>query len=594
MWADDLALAYRCEEATDITSSMQEITSQVFSACLKHGLIPNLKAGKTELLVAPKGSGSRQVRIDLFNGKEPKLQIPNVPDNFREVRLISQYRHLGTRIHVGTKLMAEVKSRMGQAWTAYKKMRRQIFHNRLLSLQKRVGLFRSMIMPIFEYNLGTWGPLQAGEFKYFSKRLNSFYRSLVRADVHECELRLWNQDRVRAYLQLPSPGELLHGARLRYALSLYRSPPDTLWTLVGCERKWYMQLVEAQDWFYQQLRGYGPDRSGHQWKPNLHDWRLQNGRSMSSWIRKAEEVAQLNHKKWVDWREWHFEMLQEMIEGGLQMRMPWPDVPQQKGNKQEACLRCKKAFPNKAAWSVHAFKVHNRLNKARALVRGSRCDACEKEYYTSTKLQTHLCNSRRCYDKLLLAGRVYNDVVPGKNNTREQKAPDLMVPPQRSEGPRASDLDHELRVEANNYDEELAESITDALLALPTSTSIEGCVEAIRTAVADSVICFGDVRKTIFYMKDNYDKEEMDPGWNIHHGRLGVAFELAARRLRLDWFFDKEELMEDPEDQEIRDSAAQYATTGRSAVGWHFPEHYWTGPPEIPLILTCFPAFVQW
>ena len=276
VWADDLAIAYRSADSSSIAQAMQTIVGDIFRECLRHGMVPNLKKGKTEVLIVPKGPGSKKVKTDLFGIRDPHLAIPDVPEDFQSVRLISQYRHLGTKVHVGTKLMVEIKARMGQAWTTYRKMRRQIFQNRLLGLQRRISLFRSLIMPIFEYNLGTWGPLQQGEFQYFAKRLHSFYRGLVRAEVQESELRLWNNDRVRAFLQLPSPQELLHGSRLRYSLSLYGSAPATLWTLIGCEGRWLSCWREAQLWFLDQLRGYGPDKNGNDWRPDLHSWGLQN------------------------------------------------------------------------------------------------------------------------------------------------------------------------------------------------------------------------------------------------------------------------------------------------------------------------------
>ena len=578
VWADDLAMAYRCADSRNIEWAMKEITEKVFTECLKHGLVPNLKKGKTEILIIPKGPGSRQVRIDLFGQSDPVVRIPSVPEEFATVRLIAQYRHLGTKIHVGTKLMPEIKSRMGRAWTTFRRMRRQIFQNRLLDLKRRIALFRSMIMSIFEYNLGTWGPLSKGEFRYFSKRLFSFYRGLARAEVHETELRLWNQDRVRALLQLPSPQELLHGARLRYSLSLYGAAPDTLWTLVGCEGKWNGALVEAQGWFLQQLRGYGPDRNGHEWKPDLHQWGLNAGKSMRSWIRKAHEVAQLNHRKWVEWREWHFNIMLDMIEDGVQMEMPWPDNQDDTEEKSEACLRCGKTFPNKAAWAVHAFKAHGRLNRARGLVGGSRCDACSKEFHTTTKLQIHLCNSRRCYDKLILAGCTYATVLPGKNNTREQKQQELTVPPQRSEGPQIQELQHDLQVRGGDFDDSLAETITDAIMGLTSEASLDECVEAIRGALQTSINSFSEVKKTLVFVRDHFDKEEFDPGWPMSYGRLGTALELAVRRCTLTWFFHEDDLLCDPDDQAIRNAAANYATSQRAAARWKYGRDFWSLP----------------
>ena len=97
IWADDLALAYRCEHAGSLEVALQRITSIVFQECSRHGLVPNLKKGKTEVLAIPKGPGCRAVRASLFNVAEPKLMVPGVPEELAEVRLVSGYKHLGTR-----------------------------------------------------------------------------------------------------------------------------------------------------------------------------------------------------------------------------------------------------------------------------------------------------------------------------------------------------------------------------------------------------------------------------------------------------------------------------------------------------------------
>lgn len=228
IWADDLALALRCSHAGSLPGALQQITSIVFQECSRHGLVPNLKKGKTEILAIPKGPGCRSVRAELFKVQEPKIVIPDVSEELAEVRLVSCYKHLGARIHIGLRHMQEIKCRMGHAWSVFKKYRRQLFQNRRLQLHRRRFLFRSMVMSVFMYNVGTWGSLLKSEFRYFEKRLHSLYRGLARGDIPEVVLRLWSNERVRAFVQLPSAQEILHGARLRYSVSLYSSGPRTL------------------------------------------------------------------------------------------------------------------------------------------------------------------------------------------------------------------------------------------------------------------------------------------------------------------------------------------------------------------------------
>ena len=568
VWADDLALAYRCGQAEKIGQAMQVITSHVFQQCVRHGLTPNLKKGKSEIMILPCGKGCRKARTELFNLMDPTLQIPNAAETLREVRLVPQYRHLGTRIHVGRRLMVEIKSRMGQAGTIYRKYRRQIFQNPRLGLRKRIFLFRSLIMLVFEYNLGTWGPLLKSEFRYFEKRLMAFYRGLARAEIGEEDLRLWNNDRVRAYVQLPSAMVILHGARLRYAISIYRTAPNTLWSLLSSERNWLCALEAAQVWFYEQLKGYGPDRHGHEWRPERHQWRMQDGASMSKWIRRAEQHDILQHTKQTEWEEWHFNTMCSFVHNGLQCEIPRPTTDDDQQH-QEACLDCHRTFPGLAAWSVHAFKIHGVCNRARPLVGGSRCDSCAKEYTTTTRLQAHLCYNQECYRKLMRAGKFYPVLQPGKNSTREQRAPDLAVPPLSSEGPMEQALCIPAPEAEEIYDWDMLDAIFDSLRELPEEATMGDCREAILRGMSSAKCSFSQVKKTMTFAADTMEDEEAsNVGWHVAHEKVRTAMQLLARGCELSLFFTPDELSKEPEDQAYRRSAWNHCSRSDTTSHW--------------------------
>ena len=85
---------------------------------------------------------------------------------------------------------------------------------------------------------------------------------LARATVDELELRTWNHQKVRAFVQMPDAQTLLHGSRLRYTISIYKSGPPTLWDLIKADGTWQGELQAGHLWFREQLRGHG---TGPQW-----------------------------------------------------------------------------------------------------------------------------------------------------------------------------------------------------------------------------------------------------------------------------------------------------------------------------------------
>ena len=356
VWADDLAVAYRCKGAMRLVEAMRRISTVVFEECLRHGLVPNLKRGKTEILLMMKGEGSRAAKAQYFNGTDPKLVLEDLPEEFQNVSLVHTYRHLGTRIHIGLKMMPELKARCGQAGATFRKYRRQIFQNARISLRKRLFLFNSLVASILEFNAGTWSGLSKGEWAYFNKRIMGMYRSIARATIKEEELRLWSNHRILAYLQVPSPEVIVNVARLRYMISLHRSAPKTLWHLIGADGVWLSHLQQSQYWMESHLMGYGPDKSGHDWRPAWTLWLEQGGDTLKSWIRKAKLHAILEHSKQVEWKEFHFVFLNACLDAGWQHEFPWPSAEDFEQQEQvDACLACGMVFKNKTAWGGPRF-----------------------------------------------------------------------------------------------------------------------------------------------------------------------------------------------------------------------------------------------
>ncbi len=226
VWADDLAFSAMHEDADTLIHIMTTCTTLIFKQVLRHGMLPNLKAGKTELLFSCRGRGSRKAKQRIFNVIDPILSLPDAPEGYREVRLTAKYRHLGTQVHISENQLYEVKARLGQSMTVFRTHRRQIFQNPRLSKERRCFLFQTMILSILQYNIGTWYDLNSVAFKYLRSKLYNMYRSLCRATIPEDELRLWNDGRMLAFIELPDVATMLHGARLRYSMSLGRSAPQ--------------------------------------------------------------------------------------------------------------------------------------------------------------------------------------------------------------------------------------------------------------------------------------------------------------------------------------------------------------------------------
>lgn len=299
-------------------------------------------------------------------------------------------------------------------------------------------------------------------------------------------------------------------------------------------------------------------------------------------MRRAEEHAVLQHVKQSEWNEWHFETVQNFIRDGLDMEMPYPQESTGK-DVNEACLQCKLAFNGRAAWSVHAFKAHGYRNKARKLIRTSRCDICEREYSTTTRLQAHPCYSKVCYRKLLAGGAPLEHLQPGKNNKREQKQPEFPIPPLPSEGPKEASLCIDDPGEEEQFDNDTLEKVVDELLQLSSAFSVQDCVEAIVRAMSSSTCSFQDAHRTMSYgARIMEDEEVTNADRAFEHSIALEAMRYVSRHCQLSWFLDDDQRGKMPDDQAFRDAAWRFSmvpkgirTSLRLSSGGLFASLFW-------------------
>ena len=94
IWVDDLALAFDATTAIKLLCKCEQIVARLFDCLQNAGLRPNLKSGKSEVLMDLRGKGALQCKRQLVF-QDYKIVIPS-PLNPFEVSVVGAYRHLGT------------------------------------------------------------------------------------------------------------------------------------------------------------------------------------------------------------------------------------------------------------------------------------------------------------------------------------------------------------------------------------------------------------------------------------------------------------------------------------------------------------------
>ena len=130
--------------------------SLTLDLCRQHGMTPNLKAGKTEVMLSFRGPGSTGLRRKYYGAERGrKLQALGEHCSY-EVHVTGEYRHLGGLLHVSGDLKKEVRRRLAQAHSSLGQHRRILYQNAHINLTKRSHLFQTIVLSQLTYGMESW------------------------------------------------------------------------------------------------------------------------------------------------------------------------------------------------------------------------------------------------------------------------------------------------------------------------------------------------------------------------------------------------------------------------------------------------------
>ena len=427
IWADDLALAISGPEAKTVWSRAQAMATLLFDWCGRYGLRPNTQRGKTEALVYLRGPGSKQLKIDIFNTAEPAMHLQSTLFPQQKVAVVAQYRHLGGVLHVSGKLLPEVKARIGAAKQTFKLYGRKAFCNPLLHLSHRGRLLQSMVYSILRWNAGSWHLMDTHSWKNFRTAILHLGRRVCQASKAQHDPWHWSDDEVLSTLGILEPAAMLHVLRLSFFTTAFHTAPAMLWILCCRERTWLECLHEAIGWMYSQISYTVTSTDVGAFTQEWLEQVATKGKKWRGWILRAQQHAIRQHQRRFDIERWHGYIYKLLTGFGYQL----PELSQQVTEDQRPhpyfCGPCKTLFRTKAAWSVHAFKIHGRIDKLRRYLTGSICFGCGSQYHTTRRLLAHLRYSFYCACRH--AHQIGPSAVqPGRNSKNEDLGPQLPVP----------------------------------------------------------------------------------------------------------------------------------------------------------------------
>ena len=429
-WMDDATFLVASPLAATLPQALASTGSAVVDACVGRALLPNLDRGKTEFIACPIGSGSRQVRKQLFSGCEPCIQLGCRLWEGASVRIRPFYQHLGGIIHHDTSLQRELKRRAALAWKAFNTRKRLVFGSPGVCRKDKVVLFESLVLSILLYGAGTWDQLSPGEEAILTNAYHGMCFHMLRPSFsHEEALHLGGA-RVLALLELPALPTLLHVARLRHLLSCMRTAVPVMWAMLHWQGTWLASARSSLRWLWALLDGGAqyPD-----WEAAWRCWRelcVSHPQKWKGFVRKAQTQATFK-ELWESAETQHLGLIvrQLRLKGASTPARPKPVGP-----IRHCCAPCQRIFASYQAWSVHAFKCHGLVGEYRCVLSGLQCQACMRHFTTHVKLCRHLQHFPSCRHFLQARG-FHCSPEPGIGNRRAADAGNFQAPTLQAEGP---------------------------------------------------------------------------------------------------------------------------------------------------------------
>lgn len=375
VWADDLAVPVLASSNDMLFVEVGQIFLEIEKAFMKKGMTLNMSKGKSEALLTPAGFGAKQAREQLR--LQPRLEL----DTFclgpgpRALSLGAQYKHLGTTLSAGGSLGQEIHRRIGQAWSAFRSMSRQIFTNSAMQESTRLFLLEALIFTKLYYGCGAWPLLRAQDMRRLRTCQGTLLRRTLRQNKFEGNQVLTDVD-ILVRAQCVPVRVRLAQHRLLLAARLVRHGPRFL----GCELQrefdelpdgWRAGLEEDLKWLASAM--------------DLSDWGETFVALQPHW-----QCARAGWKRLVKQAGLKHVLLLPKLSGRACERGGEEDTLLDLLHQAQCQCECGMTFRNKRALRLHRIQKHDWRNAEHGRIHGATCPVCLRRYWTVNRLQLHL------------------------------------------------------------------------------------------------------------------------------------------------------------------------------------------------------------
>ena len=125
-------------DAKSICDRVQRATCICYDVFASHGMILNFAPGKTEALIHWNGADSVSCRREFSLRNEGVIRCPVGPNPPISLRVVHEYKHLGTTLGVAANVNHEIRIRNAVVRQDVPALRQNIFKNLALSQERKL------------------------------------------------------------------------------------------------------------------------------------------------------------------------------------------------------------------------------------------------------------------------------------------------------------------------------------------------------------------------------------------------------------------------------------------------------------------------
>ena len=386
-WVDDVIVPFQ-EKAEGVHQKAGQILEIMHDSATELGMTPNLKRGKTEVVLGFAGAGAQSSKRSFEQG-EPFVYFDTVSGP-KQVEVVSEAVYLGAVLDAKGSVLPEIMLCTGKALGGVRPLKKAVPCNDRIPRTQRRAIIQSLALSKTNYSAGSWLPMRRSEERTWNTRVRKIFRLLVPTKFGEAE-RMTDES-ILVLFGLLSPREMVSVATLRlcammaqWADEQYLAPFVDEYSMH--EKTWMSQAVKELNHLSVKVRtGWDVFTDFGGAMQTLKSPTAQ--KAMGKFLAKYSKA--LLHQREQAWM--------------IAQNRPKDVLSLRDGNTEEkevTCRKCGKSFRSEAALGVHRYQIHGDFCEAYSFAPSSTCYICQGQYHSRERLVRHLqWGSMGCLDQL--------------------------------------------------------------------------------------------------------------------------------------------------------------------------------------------------